>query len=163
MPIDPHAARIQLSKGMMSAVTKQRLYDVYSCRGLGGFADQVWRAICSSSREARTYTEQRDAGSLMGLFADRFRASSRRTVIGIRISAGGTTQKVPNVSSSCHRSSAASKRPTSVDRVASDNPSRSSISSRIRRSRRSKCPLMKMFNNGREVAMPSILLDRSLL
>src|ERR1700693_3700180 len=35
---------------------------------------QVWRAICSSSREARTSTEQRDAGSLMGLFADRFRA-----------------------------------------------------------------------------------------
>ena len=40
-----------------------------------------WRAICSSSCEARTSTEQRDAGSLMGLFADRFRASSRLTPI----------------------------------------------------------------------------------
>jgi hypothetical protein len=42
---------------------------------------QVWRAICVSSCEARTSTWQRDAASLMGLFADRFRASSRLTPI----------------------------------------------------------------------------------
>jgi hypothetical protein len=49
--------------------------------GLCGNNAQVWRAICSSSSEARTCTEQRDAGSLMGLFADRFRPASSLTPI----------------------------------------------------------------------------------
>jgi hypothetical protein len=31
---------------------------------------QEWRAICSSSCEARTSTGHRDAGSLIGLFVD---------------------------------------------------------------------------------------------
>jgi hypothetical protein len=41
----------------------------------------VWRAICSSSCEARTSAEQRDSGSLIGFCTDRFRASSRLTPI----------------------------------------------------------------------------------
>ena len=63
------------SRTVSTAVT-----GIYQKRFRGNNA-QVWRAICSSSREARTYTEQRDAGSLMGLFADRFRDSSRLTPI----------------------------------------------------------------------------------
>ena len=42
---------------------------------------QVWRAICSSSCEGRTRTEQRDTGSLTGLFAEAFLAPSRLTPI----------------------------------------------------------------------------------
>ena len=48
---------------------------------LSGNNAQVWWAICLSSCEARTSTKQRDAGSLIGLFADLFRASSRLTPI----------------------------------------------------------------------------------
>jgi hypothetical protein len=46
---------------------------------LRGDNAQVWRAICSSSCEGRTCTAQCDLESLIGLFADRFRASSRLT------------------------------------------------------------------------------------
>src|ERR1700730_457388 len=40
---------------------------------LRGNNAQVWRAICSSSCEARTSTEQRGAGRVLGLFAGGFR------------------------------------------------------------------------------------------
>jgi hypothetical protein len=40
-------------------------------------SSQVWVAICSSSSEVSTRTEQRDVGSLMGFSKDRFRLGSR--------------------------------------------------------------------------------------
>jgi xylulose-5-phosphate/fructose-6-phosphate phosphoketolase len=57
--------------GIPSHVAPETPGSIHRLRGNNA---QVWRAICSSSCEARTRTGQRDAGSLMGLFADRFRA-----------------------------------------------------------------------------------------